>query len=277
MTEPLISICIPTYNQTSYLRQTISSILSQQGVVFEIIISDDSTTDDVKNLMVEFIENRSKIRYVRNSPALGSPKNWDHAISIAQGEYIKIMHHDEWFIDDFALRKFLDKIKSEENSIVFSSALLVNKGEKSHFKASIDEVNRIKIEPEKLLLKNKLASPSAMFMNKTMVQKFDANLIWLVDVEFYIRLFTQNKANLVYIEEPLYCSVIDSHNITNACIHDTELQLQEYSYLFRKYILPFNWFKQISYCFKIYSIITLSQRSKKHILFLRLVKKCFFN
>lgn len=277
MSKALISVCIPTYNQIEYLKRTIDSVLAQQSVNFEIIISDDSSTEAVFQLVEHYRSLRSYIRYVRNTPALGSPKNWDHAISLAQGEYIKIMHHDEWFIDDFALKKFLDKIKSVENSIVFSSALLVNKGENSHFKASIDEVNRIKIEPEKLLLKNKLASPSAMFINKQMVHEFDANLIWLVDVEFYIRLFTQNKANLVYIEEPLYCSVIDSHNITNVCIHDTELQLKEYSYLFRKYIRPFNWFKQISYCFKIYSIITLSQRSKKHILFLRLVKKCFFN
>jgi glycosyltransferase involved in cell wall biosynthesis len=276
MTEPLISICIPTYNQTTYLRQTISSILSQQEVVFEIIISDDSSTNDVKTMLDEFIEHHTNIKYVRNSPALGSPKNWDNAISLAQGEYIKIMHHDEWFIDDFALSKFLKATENLTTKLVVSASELIYFGVKKQFFLDNKSLNKIVQQPESLLLANRFGSPSAIFFHKSCIQKFDSTLIWLVDIEYYIRMLLDKKVSLVYIEQALYCSVMDAHNITNSCIHDTELQLKEYSYLFKKYIHFLPWYTQFRYLKKIYIIISISQRTKKYILILRLIKKSFF-
>ena len=54
---PLISICIPTYNQTIHLKKLIHTILNQKEVDYEIIITDDSSTDDVQYLIQEFNSN----------------------------------------------------------------------------------------------------------------------------------------------------------------------------------------------------------------------------
>ena len=107
MSSDLISVCIPTYNQTKFLKKTIDSVIAQKDVLVEIIISDDSTTYEVSDLIEEYINKYSFIKYFINNPSKGSPENWNYVISKATGNFIKIMHHDEWFINEFALNKFL--------------------------------------------------------------------------------------------------------------------------------------------------------------------------
>lgn len=272
----MISICIPTYNQTEYLTNTLSSIYSQKNVAYEVIITDDSTTDEVQKLVESFLEQGKEIRYYRNRPNLGSPENWNFALSKAKGKFVKIMHHDEWFINDYALFKMLEKCLENPELMIISSSLLIDRGVDKFFKATPLQLNKIQREPEQLILGNFLGSPSAVMFSIDRKQDFDRNYIWLVDIEFYLRMLNNNM-KFHYIEDPLYCSVMDEHNITNSVLYDVELQLKEYSNLFKTYIRKFHFNKQFFYFLEIYKIISIRLYRNKHILFLRLFKRCFFD
>lgn len=274
MNESLISVCIPTYNNIVYLKKTLDSVVSQKNVNIEIVISDDSTTDDVKNLVEKYQSRYSNIIYFRNIPALGAPNNWNESISRSKGDYIKIMHHDEWFVDNLALYKYLEVINGKFKTIAFCSSYLLRGDKKQLILASDLELIKIRKRPTDLLFKNSFGSPSSLFISRKDLIEFDNNLTWLVDVEYYVRLLS-NGFSFEYITAPLYCSVLDSHNITNECLFNTELQLEEYAYLYKKYLLKNNFFMKIYFVRIIYKILLTTYPKDKKILLLRLIKRCF--
>jgi glycosyltransferase involved in cell wall biosynthesis len=272
---PLISICIPTYNQVIYLDKTLKSIFIQKGVIFEVIITDDSSTNDVENLVNDYINKGVDIFYHRNSKQLGSPENWNFAISLAKGEYIKIMHHDEWFNFEDSLLKLFEQIKIDKKRVVFSASKSIYKGKETCFRTSVEKVQQFNKEPERIILGNYIGAPSAILFHRDYLIKFDSCLKWLVDIDFYISIL-KSGTELHYIDEYLYTSIIEDHNITNQCLYDTELNLFEYSYLFNKHLKKQTLRIQIFYFIHILKILRIINKKHFFTLFLRLFKRTFY-
>lgn len=110
--KPYFSIAIPTYNRAEFLRATISIILEQTFKNFEIIISDNASTDNTAKVVKSFMDKR--IRYIRNKENIGFPKNAQKAILIAKGKYILTMGDDDFILFNDTLsqvKKILDKRK----------------------------------------------------------------------------------------------------------------------------------------------------------------------
>ena len=276
---PLISICIPTYNQTIHLQKLIISILNQKEVNYEIIVTDDSSNNDVQLLIEKFNSNleEKQILYFRNSPALGAPKNWNFGLSLAKGEYIKPMHHDQWFEDDFALKKLLSILLNNKNTFVFSAAINNFRGKVFEFRIKKNELNDIINEPEKLILANLIGGPTAILYPSNAKIIFDEKIIWLVDVEFYLQLFRKGY-KVKYIDECLYTSMTDFDSLTNNNLIDTEKQLYEYSYLYNKYTKNLSRIKKLKYAYKIDKIIKLQIKKKQLIIqTIRFIKRILFN
>ena len=232
-----VSICLPAYNQTKYLSKTLDSIVSQTFQNFELIVSDDSTTDEVEDIIHTYRDNFTlKVNYVRNNPSLGSPENWNRAISYAQGKWIKIMHHDDWFCEPTALEKIIKNAQNHPNALIFAGI----KGDIIQEKRSYvnlpskQKINELKNDPFSLIWANIIGPPSAILYPKSTIQ-FDTNLVWLVDIEFYLQLLLNKQLELLYIEEVLFENCQDDHNITNSCFQNKQLELKEFNYIYNKF------------------------------------------
>lgn len=232
-----VSICIPTYNQTEFLKKNLDSIILQSFKDFEVIISDDSTNNEVENLVYTIFKNTNiKYTYHHNSVSLGSPANWNKAISIANGEYIKIMHHDDWFSDENSLAKFVDTFEKNSNSnFVFCSSKIFNVKDNTYSfnLPDNDFLYRLKHDSLVLFNCNKIGAPSATMFRKSNNLLFDAKMSYLVDVDFYIRSLQKNSC-FVFINEPLITNTSNYASQVTASSINKKVQIGEYCYLYNK-------------------------------------------
>lgn len=222
-----ISICIPAYSNPSSLKRLLDSIKQQTFKDYEVIVTDDSPDDSVRDVVLQYKEDN--IRYYKNSMSLGSPANWNEAIKKAEGEYIKIMHHDDYFTSPFSLQKIANALQIYEFVFVQSNHVINNEIVSQH-NPSVRDVNKYIENPIKLLLGNIIGAPSAVAYKKNLLV-YDERLKWFVDVEFYVRyLRSISSEDVCYITEPLVNIGVDPGRVTNDCINNHFLVYEEFFY-----------------------------------------------
>jgi glycosyltransferase involved in cell wall biosynthesis len=91
-----ISVCIPTYNRPKTLQEAVWSCINQTHLPEEIIISDDSNSDDTEKWVSGFSSNSIvKIRYFRNRPALRQVGNVNQLFKYAENDLLILLHDDD--------------------------------------------------------------------------------------------------------------------------------------------------------------------------------------
>lgn len=113
--KPLLSICIPTYNRSKYLKESIESIITQKefldGTV-EIVISDNASTDDTEQIVAEYAEKYYNIYYSKNEVNV-IDKNYPIVLSKAHGTLRRLCNDTLIFYPD-ALSNICDVIKENQ-------------------------------------------------------------------------------------------------------------------------------------------------------------------
>ena len=92
---PRVSIGVPVYNGEKYLAAALDSILAQTFTDFEVIVSDNASTDRTEQICREYAARDSRIRYVRQPQNRGMTWNFSHTVDLARGEYFRWHAHDD--------------------------------------------------------------------------------------------------------------------------------------------------------------------------------------
>lgn len=93
--KPKVSIGLPIYNGERYLEETLDSLLAQTYADFELIISDNGSTDGTERICQEYCARDSRIRYFRNQKNNGAARNYNRVFEFSSGEYFKWAAHDD--------------------------------------------------------------------------------------------------------------------------------------------------------------------------------------
>jgi len=97
--NPKISVVIPTYNRPNQVKKAIESVLNQTYKDYEIIVIDDGSTDDTKNIIVDLISVEKKIKYIYQSNQ-GRSAARNTGIKNSAGKYISFLDSDDLFLPE---------------------------------------------------------------------------------------------------------------------------------------------------------------------------------
>jgi GT2 family glycosyltransferase len=95
-----ISVCLLTYNHVDVIESTLRSILDQTITGYEVVVSDDSSTDGTWERILELAAEDERIKPVRTLCNLGMPGNANFAVARSERPYIALLHHDDLYRKD---------------------------------------------------------------------------------------------------------------------------------------------------------------------------------
>ncbi|MFH1154551.1 MAG: glycosyltransferase family 2 protein [Pseudomonadota bacterium] len=122
--RPLVSIGLPVFNGEHYLRQAISSILNQTLKDFEIIISDNCSTDKTAEICSEFALKDQRVKYYAQTTNKGAGPNYNFVFTKSSGKYFKWAAHDD-FMSTNALESCVAVLENDPYAVL-SFPLLVD-------------------------------------------------------------------------------------------------------------------------------------------------------
>lgn len=227
----LISICIPTYEMKGlghiFLKQSFDILANQIFKDFDVVVSDHSKNDNIKNLCLEY-GNKLKINYHRNTENIGSSSaNINNAIKKADGKLIKILFQDDFLFDEKSLEKIVKNFDLERDNWMVTACTRSKDGVNFFGSFYPKYNNRIHLGI------NTISSPSVLTIKNENPLLFDEKLIWLMDCDYYKKCY--NKfGNPKILNEINIVNRIGGHQVSNSVVN-VLTKLKETIYLIKKY------------------------------------------
>ncbi|GIK40320.1 MAG: glycosyl transferase [Chloroflexota bacterium] len=124
--KPRVSIGLPVYNGEFHLKETLDSILCQTFSDFELIISDNGSTDRTQQICEDYMAKDTRIKYYRSVKNLGIAPNYNRVFELSSGEYFKWADYDDLLAPDF-LAKCVEVLDNHpEVAVCFPKAKVID-------------------------------------------------------------------------------------------------------------------------------------------------------
>lgn len=269
--EPLISICIPTYNGSQYIEKCIESCLAQSYRNIEIIVCDDCSSDSLINVLNPYLKKDCRITLYQNEKNLGLVGNWNKCMNYASGEYIKWLFQDDW-MDVNAIEEFVEIANKGYDFIVSKRNFILNElatdEDKMYYSKKVktlenyfnqDEVgcyfptSKIKDIVVSNIALNFIAEPSLIFFKRTLIKEvglYDHLFHQICDLEYNMRL--ASKVGVYVLNKPLCHFAIHAQSTTNVNVNNKYFQLRFIEQAYYAYkLIHHNSFKSIQNLFSL--------------------------
>jgi pentatricopeptide repeat protein len=212
--NPLVSIITPAYNAAEHIAETIESVLIQNYRNFELIIVDDGSTDNTKDIITSFKDERIKYLYKENR---GPSNARNLAITKSKGQYIIPLDADDMITPDFIARHLQEFEKHTEADLVYCDDFLIDENSKP-----IRVINRPEYTNRKTLIRDLFHCGFPVIPFRTCIKKSALNKIGLFDEELLvgedydmIRRFVKHGLKMHHLQEALYLRRMTNKSLSN--------------------------------------------------------------
>jgi len=121
--KPLVSVILTSYNRANYIKKAISSVLNQSYKNFELIIVNDSSTDNTLNIISSYKDPR--IRIINNEKNIGFVRSLNKAISFSKGQYIARIDDDDIWSGSRKLEKQIRFLENNLDYVLVGSGKII--------------------------------------------------------------------------------------------------------------------------------------------------------
>lgn len=225
--SPKVSVCIPVYNREDFIAEAVESVLQQTFTDFELIITDNCSTDKTPQIVKSYAEQDRRIIYYRNEHNLGICSNINRAMLLSRGEYIKCLCSDDKLAPE-CLEVFVEKMdKHPKVSLITSFTQSFGDSDKirdqSYFPGT-GKLNGKVCQKDLLINGNWEGSPSSvMFRRKDLHIGLGNHMwrYWVGDLDLWMRLLGIGDAYVV----PQVLSYLRIHERQESSIHGVDFRL----------------------------------------------------
>lgn len=209
LSQPALSVCIPTYNRAPRLREAVESVLKQTFNDFELIISDNASSDNTQSVVCSFRDPR--IRYVVHKTNMGPVANFNYCLARAKGPYVALFHDDDRMLPDNLLRKVRSLEEHPQAGLVHSAFQVID-GEGNVIKPSATQGKQGATDVveaghdfliRNLLCGNQVNPPSVILRREcySTLGGFTDKVVFTGDYEYWMRIALDY--DVVFLATPL--------------------------------------------------------------------------
>lgn len=215
--SPKVSIIIPTYNRARFIKEAINSVLSQDFQDYEIIVVDDGSTDNTKEI-INSLKNK-KIRYFFQENK-GRSRARNRAIKLARGQYLSFLDSDDIFLPGKLTKQAKCLDKHSEIGMVYASALTMDESSHKLNKKYLATSSGFIYKEVAFVFPLIIILPAVMIRGEVFkkVGNFDPKMDRFEDSDMWRRI--AQKYQILAIREPL-CQI--RHHWGNLMEHPTKL------------------------------------------------------
>ena len=236
---PLVSVCIPAYNNADYISETIDCILNQTYKNIELVICDDHSTDKTIEVIQSYSDPRVKL--FLNEKNLGMSGNWNNCLNHCTGEFIKLICADDMLTND-ALEKEVIALINHPSAVMSESDTQFRdlqgntKGSYTRYKKSGLVTGKV-IARAGLFSRNLFGAPLNNTFRRSVLEQvhgFDPSFKYILDYDFWVSIACLGDVYIIH--EPLnYFRLRSDSNTGKVLTTEQKAYVEEHKMLLRKH------------------------------------------